>query len=264
MHFDELLEPITDARAAGLSIPSDWGQGRTAFGGVAAGMAYKAMRTIADSERLPRWASVAFTAPLSLDTEFGVDAELTASGRSVTQAWASAKQNETTAMTMQACFGVERESQVTVPGAEPPEIPGPDGGARLPLDSEVVPAFLQHVDLRITVGSLPFSGTATPRLGGWMRFREPPARLTDAHLLALIDAWPPTVLPMLDRPAPASSVAWNVEWIHPRPQIAPDTWLMYLASIRQAQAGYGHTEAAVWAASGELIALSRQLVAVYA
>jgi hypothetical protein len=48
-----------------------------------------------------------------------------------------------------------------------------------------------------------------------MRFKNQPSHFSDAHLVALIDIWPPTVLKMLRWPAMASNMSWNL-FIHIR------------------------------------------------
>lgn len=96
-----------------------------------------------------------------------------------------------------------------------------------------------------------------------MRFSEAPAEVTDAHLIALIDAWPPTILQMLRWPAPASTMSWNLEFIHPHGPVAGDDWFAYQADTRQAADGYCHSEANIWDTRGELIAISRQIIAVF-
>ncbi|MFT5676917.1 MAG: acyl-CoA thioesterase [Paraglaciecola sp.] len=96
-----------------------------------------------------------------------------------------------------------------------------------------------------------------------MRFSKAPSEVTDAHLIALIDVWPPTPLQMLRWPAPASSMSWNVGFIRPHSAFHPTDWFAYQAHARQAAVGYGHTEANIWDAKGELIAVSRQTVAIF-
>jgi len=85
---------------------------------------------------------------------------------------------------------------------------------------------------------------------------------TTAHLITLIDAWPPAVLPLLSKPAPASSVTWSVSFMQPLPQLASDWWL-YRAEIAQAADGYGQTSAHIWDKDGVLVAISTQTVAVF-
>ena len=75
--------------------------------------------------------------------------------------------------------------------------------------------------------------------------QQPVITMTDAHIVALVDAWPPALLPHLKGPAPASSLSWALEIVHPRPAMKPDDWLLYRATIDQAGAGYGHTHAGI-------------------
>ena len=37
-----------------------------------------------------------------------------------------------------------------------------------------------------------------------MKFKHVPEQMTEAHIIALTDAWPPTLLQMYKQPAPAS------------------------------------------------------------
>jgi hypothetical protein len=53
-----------------------------------------------------------------------------------------------------------------------------------------------------------------------MRFKQQPENFSDAHLVALIDIWPPTVLQMSRWPAMASTMSWNLEFIHPHQKIS--------------------------------------------
>ena len=48
---------------------------------------------------------------------------------------------------------------------------------------------------------MPFSNNPSRQMGGWVRLRgEGEAQaLSEAHLLALVDAWPPAVLPHLKK-----------------------------------------------------------------
>jgi acyl-CoA thioesterase len=103
-------------------------------------------------------------------------------------------------------------------------------------------------------------------MGGWVRLRgdvkEEP--LTEAHILALVDAWPPALLPHLKKPAPGSTLTWTIEFIQPLQELTTLDWCQYHVSIEHARDGYGHAAAALWSPTGALIALSRQTVVVFA
>jgi acyl-CoA thioesterase len=176
---------------------------------------------------------------------------------------ATLSQNNEIKTFISCCFASERPSQIEV---DTPiyKIDTPYSQAKkLPFISGMTPNFIQHVDLRLSSNNMPFTGSENVPMKGWMQFESPQPQLSDSAILALIDAWPPGVLPMLKQPAPASSVTWNVEFLHPRQTLSADTPLYYECEITQASSGLAHTQARILTSNGETIALSRQVVAVY-
>ncbi|CAN0596869.1 unnamed protein product, partial [Laminaria digitata] len=159
-----------------------------------------------------------------------------------------------------ASFGGDRESDVSVDAEPAPEAKPVEQCFGLDYIEGVTPEFIQHIEMRWAFGNLPFSGKGGRELGGWMQFRQTPETFSDAHIVALVDAWPPAVLPYVKQQVRTSSLSWALEIVHPRPVLAPGDWLLYKAEIDKAGAGYGHTQAGIWTASGELVALSRQTV----
>ena len=114
-------------------------------------------------------------------------------------------------------------------------------------------------------GGIPFSSTPARHMGGWVRLRSDVSydKVTEAHLLALVDAWPPAVLSHLSKPAPGSSLTWTIEFVHPIPSLTTHDWCLYRAEIEHALDGYGHIAARLWTADGQLLALSRQTTTVF-
>ena len=164
----------------------------------------------------------------------------------------------------QASFGIARKSKVDVPNNLKHNMDYPQPPNPLPMVPKEMPKFLEHFDLVKTKGGLPFTGDKGNDIHGWMRFKNHPSNFSDAHLIALIDIWPPTVLQMLSGPAMASTMSWNLEFIHPHQSISGSDWFAYQAKTRQAVDGYAHTEANIWDKHGTLVAISRQVVAVFA
>ena len=85
-----------------------------------------------------------------------------------------------------------------------------------------------------------------------------------AYFIALMDAWPPTMLQMLRLPAPASTMSWDIEFINPKLELDPAAWYASETEAQHIQDGYGHEEAKFWDQNGNLLALSRQVVTVFA
>lgn len=259
--FDALME---QARSGSVTITPDWMQGRAAFGGLTGAIVHQAMSQKLVDERPLRSLSVSFIGPAAADTPISVSSEVLRQGKAVTQVESRLHQGSDTVVAALASFGSSRESAVTVPAEPAPEAADPESSKPMPQIDGVTPEFLRHFDLRFCIGGFPFTGSSDRVMGGWMRFREPPQAITESHLVALIDTWPPAILPHLSQPAPASTLNWTMELVDPLPTVAPDDWLLYRATVDQAQGGYGLAQAGIWTRSGELVALSRQTVTVFA
>lgn len=265
MDFVELLEQVQRSPEA-LTIGPDWAQGRTSFGGLMAALVYTVMRSKVPAERLPRSLAITFVAPVTPGMAVSFEAEVLRSGSAVSQVLGRAMQNGEVVTLIQGSFGAPRQSSVSVQALPAPVIKAPEQSQGFPYIAKVTPEFTRHLDMRWGLGGMPFSGNKSREMGGWVRFRDqaPNRMLDEAHLLALVDAWPPAVLSLLSKPAPGSSLTWTIEFIQPPIPIAADQWCLYRAEIEQARDGYGHIAAGLWSADGHLLAISRQTITVFA
>lgn len=261
MTFDELLD--AGVRDNSVMIPASWSQGRASFGGLTAALVFDRMASVVAGRRPMRSMQVSFVGPVKPEAPAELSAELLREGRAVSQVMGRIEQDGQPQLVAFASFGSGRESVVSVEPRLAPEAPDPEECKPLPYIKGVTPEFTRHIEMRWAFGHMPFSGQGGREMGGWMRFREPPETLTDAHIVALIDAWPPALLPHLKSPAPASSLSWALDIMHPRPEVRPGDWLLYRATIDQAGSGYGNTQAGIWTSCGELVATSRQTVTVF-
>lgn len=261
MNFDDVLASVGTSGA--VAIPDGWAQGRATFGGLIAAMMYQRLLPLIADGRLLRSMTVSFVGPVGRGV-LDLEAAVIRSGKSVTQAECRAVQNGEVAAVMLASFGGDRDSRIVVPSAPAPACKLPEAGLVLPYIPNVVPEFTQRLDFRWTQGGLPFTGASESDLGGWVRFKAPSAVVEAAHILALVDAWPPAVLPMCQTPAPASSLCWTLELINPPSGRTGHDWWQYFAQTDVAANGYAHIQARLWNDAGELIAISRQTVTVFA
>jgi acyl-CoA thioesterase len=241
-------------------ITPDWAQGRAAFGGLVAALLVRALERDVDPARTPRSMLLSFIAPVAAG-HIEIETRETRSGRALTHLEARLIQGGQTCSTMIAAFGLPGSSRIHVAGAAPSALPPRNELAIVPHIEGVMPRFLKHFELRWRPRDMPFSGQATGGVAGYVRHAED-VPLDTASLLALIDAWPPAVLPMLSRPAPASTVTWMVD---PTAALdgAPGQSLQYEASVVSAHAGYASVESRIWSPTGVLLAASRQLQAEY-
>ena len=129
----------------------------------------------------------------------------------------------------------------------------------------MVPNFIQHTDLVITSGDMPFSGNDKDHLHGWMRFKDNKDPIDFIYLISLIDVWPPTPLQNYKKPGPGSTASWNVDLVKniKEMNLEPDAWFYYESQIISTANGYAQSEARISTESGEVIACSRQLCTIY-
>ncbi|APC18265.1 acyl-CoA thioesterase II [Pseudomonas frederiksbergensis] len=265
MRFSDLLDAVRRSPHE-LSIPAEWAQGRASFGGLVAALQYEAMRARVPADRPVRSLAITFVGPVEpgVPTRFEVD--VLREGKAVSQVLGRALQNGQVVTLVQGSFGASRPSEVEVVAEPAPEMKHWDDCQELPYIKGVTPEFMRHLAMRWSVGGLPFTGNKSRDMGGWVRLRgdvkEEP--VTEAHILALVDAWPPALLPHLKKPAAGSTLTWTIEFVQPLQALSTLDWCKYLVEIEHARDGYGHAAAALWSAEGQLIALSRQTVTVFA
>ena len=262
MNFDYYQKTITEKKP--FSIASDWSQGRGAFGGLTAALVltYIEQNITLDGRDL-RTINIHFCGAVIVEELCEFKHRVLSVGKSMLQVEGQLLQDGEVKTQIVACFGARRESSISVSHPLVSAEKSLSEALQFPSVKGLTPAFVRYFDLRVTRGSLPGSGTENTNLSGWMRFSEPQKPLDQASMLALIDAWPPAVMPMLNKPAPTSSITWNLEFVQPSPALQTDDYLFYRCDVIQADLGYAHTEAKIFHPDGQLIALSRQLVGVY-
>lgn len=265
MNFTELLDAVR-ANAESVTVPPTWAQGRAAFGGLMAAMVYEAMRLKLTDDRPVRSLAISFVAPAAAGVPIRFEVDVLREGKAVSTLLGRAVQEGQVVTLVQGNFGAGRPSVVDIP-AQPAFAMKPleQAAPELPYIKGVTPEFMRHVALRWAVGGLPFSGNDSRQMGGWVRLRNiADEALNVSHLLALVDAWPPSLLPHLKQPAAGSTLTWTIEFIQPTPKLSTLDWCRYCVETEYARDGYGHAAAALWSEEGELLALSRQTVTVFA
>lgn len=264
MQFSDLLDAVR--RHPELSIPAEWAQGRASFGGLIAALQYEVMRARVPADRPVRSLAITFVGPVEPGVPVSFDVEVLREGKAVSQVLGRAVQNGQVVTLVQGSFGASRVSEVAVPAHPAPEMKHWDECQELPYIKGVTPEFMRHLAMRWSVGGLPFTGNKSRDMGGWVRLRgdvkEEP--INESYILALVDAWPPSLLPHLKHVAPGSTLTWTIEFVQPLKNVSTLDWCKYLVQTDYATDGYGHAAAKLWSAQGELIAMSRQTVTIFA
>lgn len=83
--------------------------------------------------------------------------------------------------------------------------------------------------------------------------------------MALADGWPTPVLSMLKAPAAASTLTWELGFVHlNRDTCTENDWWSYRCTVNSAERGYVHEQSTVWDPEGRLAIYSRQTAVVFA
>ncbi|MDV2469576.1 thioesterase family protein [Acinetobacter chinensis] len=249
-----------------IDIPKGWLQGRTIYGGlIASMMMHKAVVTIADPEKHLLSTSVTFVGPVQ-ESQARVTAEILRQGKSVTTIEVRLWQDDAVQSILIASFGAQRESAIQVHQERTaPDYAAPETLSMLPRHA-AMPQCYEQFDVGWAEGRFPCTGSEKPDFGGWFRFNPEKHEnrvFTEADLLALMDIWPPGVLPMFKTLSPASSLTWHVTCVHPVQHQLLD-WFKYKVFTDFASDGYATEYAHLWDAENRLIAISRQTVTVFA
>ena len=240
-------------------VGEDWLQGRSAFGGLQAALALRAMRELVRTDAPLRSLQTTFVAPVPAGP-VTVQAQVLRAGRNATQIEASLCDGDQTLCRLVGVFGSARPSmldflpeQAFMESTMPRELRYVEGQ---------MPAFTQHFRARWLSGDLPYSGG---------RLRESVLQISlrdsgvadETHVLAFADFIPPIALGMFDKPTPGSSLTWMIELLRDRyDDLGLEDWRID-AQLIAARDGYTNQSLMLWGPNGEPVALSRQSMVVF-
>lgn len=258
------LERTADVCRQSIAIPASWGQGRAAYGGLVAALLQTHLQQQQGEGRPLRAAHIAFIGPATVGDAI-LESRLLRAGKSALQAEVRLLQDNAVVATLQASFGADRTSQLNEPASARPTMKAPDECQALPYIAGLTPEFTQHFDMRWSDGGLPFSGHASANMKGWIRLRETEdaGAIDPALVLALVDAWPPSVVARCSGPANLSTMTWASGYRPVTEAISADGWWAYQADTLSCSDGYAHIRSTLWTPAGEAIAFSQQTVAVF-
>jgi acyl-CoA thioesterase len=260
--YTRLLSEIkVEDRRASLVLTSDWLQGRSAFGGWQAALAVQAMRAVVGNDIALRSLQSNFIAPVPVGA-VSATAEVLRQGKSVAQLEARILVDGKVAFIAIGIFGVVRQTLITEQTIAPTASGIPEDGQDWPDEDGQRPAFSRNFDYRWGRGTGPYSGSVHRDGQIYVRFRDDAVR-SEAHLICVADAIPPSGLSRLTSPSPLSTINWTLELINTINDEEREDWLRFDTSLTAAFDGYSWENTAIWSDKGRLLALSRQCVAVF-
>lgn len=227
-------------------------------GGYLAAIVLRAMLAeLDDPGRVPRSLTLHYLRP-PVDGEVRVTVAVERTGRSLSTLTARLEQDGRLCIVAVGAFGMAFPTAADFATA-PPEAPPWRSVQPWPLD-EAMPPISQQMHLRPAIGADPFSGAAEAVSGGWVSLREPAP--VDAVLLALlVDAWLPSVFPVLTTPVGAPTIDLTIHFRNPDATALhpPDEPLLAVFRSTTSADGYFEEDGGIWTPSGVLLANSRQL-----
>jgi acyl-CoA thioesterase len=256
------MQPLDGEWSA--AIGEDWSQGRATFGGMVAALGNEAMRRLVPADRQLRELDTVFVGPAPAGP-VRIHAEVLRVGRAVTIASARLWSADKIAATLTGIYGAARSSAISIPATatataaagvaaaqDLPSMPPPDRA----------PAFVRHFDFRWAEGAPLFSGSSLRTSKTYVRHTDP-GKLTESHVIALVDCIPSAILQMMSAVAPSSSLTWTTQFLKHDYDFPPDAWWRIDAEINAASEGYSCESCVLLNPNGEPAALSRQIVAFF-
>jgi acyl-CoA thioesterase len=238
-----------------IAIPSDWLQGRTAYGGLSSALALHAAQQVEPDLPPLRSAQISFIGPLS----GAVSVTATKLRRGRTAAFIQADITSDAGLGYRATF---------VFMADQPSRIAFDGGLQSPYRPPAAGTKLYTGPDDLFTGNFNFldlkeEARGEAELLRWARLRACDGLDPMVHVLAVADGLPPAALKILGRqPITISSLTWIVNLLTPVPQTR-DGWWLLSAKADYARNGSSSQAMTIWNADGQPIAQGMQSVAIF-
>ncbi len=258
--YIELLDQLAhnrtspDHAAAGathwpLTIPDDWGQGRTAFGGIIAALIYETV--IRDFPDLAPLRSVHFNFVAPASGPLQIANVITRAGKNITTIESRMTSEKGVACIAILSFGhaLTAQTRQTYETITPDLKPEAIGLLAAPPHQ---PAFLQHFDRRSILAPDYLSGAHHPEFLVWIRFNEAEAQHLFSGLLAIADAPPPPALSAARSISALSTMNWTLNLLESDPKTEDGWWLMRTKTEHICD-GYSSQIMTIWNSSGTRI-----------
>jgi len=257
--FTELLDSARfDDETYRVTIPEDWMQGRTTFGGLSAALAHDAARRAMPDLPPLRSAMISFIGPAGGPVTGRTN--ILRQGKSVSFVETDISGEDGIATRATFAFGAERESIFDNIWTPPPSMPAPADCEPM-APKGLGPVFASHFDTKLAKGARPATGSKEHNHFFWVRHED--ARATGVTaLLAVADMPPPAVMPMFPHFKRVSSMTWMVNILNDNP-ISRDGWWLLQSRAENASHGYSSQDMLVWNSNMELTIAGRQSVAVF-
>jgi acyl-CoA thioesterase len=246
------VEPAGDG-AWRATCDGDWSTQLGPNGGYLAAIVLRAMTAqLGDPARRARSLTCHYLRPPA-EGEVRVEVTVERSGRSVSTLTARLSQDEGLCVIAVGAFAIDLDGVLDYTSS-PPAAEAPATTPRVPPAPEV--PMTRHFEMRPALGAPLYAGADEALSGGWLRFDDDGAPLDAPALAMFADAWWPSPLPRLTRPAALPTIDLTVHFRSPPRADGP-----VLAVFRSSTSagGFFEEDGELWSDDGVLLAHSRQL-----
>jgi acyl-CoA thioesterase len=251
------MQPVDDHHT--ITLPADWLQGRTAYGGLSAALSLQAIhRSLADLPPL-RSAQFCFVGPAT--GQLIASTSVLRRGKSTVLVASDLEGESGLAVRSTFCFGVGRVSAHDHASFVMPKVPVPDACLDYYTWSNR-PNFMNHFEGRLAHGARPGTSGAAPEMTVWVRHHDDGDESNLVRLLALADALPPAAVVMSVEPIPISTMTWSIDMLEPQP-FTPTGWWLVQAIADTSREGYSTQSTVIWSPDGKPVLVARQNVAIF-
>lgn len=242
-------------------IPARWKQGRTAYGGLTAGLALAAAQKTFDDLPPLRSANINFIGPVDGNPIF--TATRLRTGRNVTTVKVVAITEKGVVADIVFTLGVTRSSDFRVDYNAPAAAAPDECQPFTPKNAQAfVPPFFMRFETKLIDGARPISGAKRGYIKAWSRHADANSRNDIASLLTLSDVLPPAAMPMFKTMGPVSSVNFMLNFVTDAPETT-DGWWQVETSLTAACGGYSSQQMRIFNYDGALVAEGMQTVAIF-
>lgn len=238
-----------------IDIPPSWHQGRTAYGGLSAVLAYQAAK-FADTDLPPlQSAQIAFVGPLAGEVE--VTTSVLRRGKNTAFVKSEISGADGVGLSCTFIFMNRRHSHLDYENLFRPDFPPIPGEDTARSGSpEFFTGHMQYPDKRLELG------LATNRLASWHRFTEHEGLDHIAELVCVGDALPPSAMGLMTEKGMVSSMNWQINMLTDAPA-TKDGWWYLESETHHAGSGASSQYMAAWNSDGEPMLTGMQSVAIF-
>ena len=248
------MKPVEGGFAA--TIPADWMQGRTSYGGLSAAIALHAAQQSEPDLPPLRSAQISFIGPLAGDVT--VTATKLRRGRTAAFIQADVVSDAGLGLRATFVFMADQPSIVDFDQRPPVDRAPPPPGTKLWSGPEGF--FAQNFEF-LDIKEPEFGPAKLLR---WGRMKVHGGIDPMVHVLAIADGMPPAAIRLFGQQmGPISSLTWIINLLTPTPATT-DGWWLLRARSDYARNGCSSQSMAIWNADGQLIAEGMQSVAIFA